>query len=151
MNRDHDPSAGIWFEVEERIEATPREVFPYLIDPQRYARWMGVEAELEARPGGVYRVRMSNDAEALGEFVAVEPFRRLVFTWGWRGNLGLPPGSSTVEITLQEDDGSTLIRLRHSRLPDEDARRDHAEGWEKYLARLGIVATGGDPGDDRHG
>jgi uncharacterized protein YndB with AHSA1/START domain len=143
-------SEGVWFEVEERIDATPEEVFPYLTDPERYARWMGVEAELEARPGGIYRVRMSNAAVALGEFVAVEPSRRLVFTWGWQGDAGLPPGSSTVEITLREDDGSTLVRLRHSGLPHDAARRAHTEGWHRYLSRLAVAATGGDPGGDEH-
>lgn len=138
----------IWFEVEERIDATPEEVFPYLTDPQRYARWMGIDAELDARPGGIYRVRMPNALVALGEFVAVEPFRRLVFTWGWQDDPGVPPGSSTVEITLHEDEGSTLVRLRHSGLPDEGARRNHAKGWGKYLARLGLVTSGEDPGPD---
>ena len=145
-----DPDEGAWFEVEERIDATPEEIFPFLIEPERYVRWMGVESELDVRPGGVYRVRMSNDTVALGAFVTVEPARRLVFTWGWQGSEAVPPGSSTVEITLHEDRGSTLIRVRHSGLPDEQARRDHTEGWEKYLARLGVVATGGDPGPDEH-
>lgn len=144
------PDEGVWFEVEERIDATPDEIFPYLTEPERYVRWMGVESELDARPGGVYRVRMSNDAVALGEFVAVEPARRLVFTWGWQGNGVVPPGSSTVEITLHEDRGSTLIRVRHSGLPNEQTRGDHTEGWEKYLARLGVVVPGGDPGADEH-
>jgi uncharacterized protein YndB with AHSA1/START domain len=145
-----DPKEGVWFEVEERIDASPEEVFPFLIEPERYVRWMGVESKLDPAPGGAYRVRMSDDTVALGEFVAVEPARRLVFTWGWEGNDAIPPGSSTVEITLQEDRGSTLIRVRHSGLPDESAVQAHAEGWEKYLVRLGIVATGGDPGPDEH-
>lgn len=141
---------GTWFEVEERIDATPQEIFPYLTDPERYARWMGIEAELDARSDGLYRVRMANAAVALGRFVAVEPPRRLVFTWGWEGSATIPPGSSTVEITLHEHEGSTLVRLRHSGLPDEDASREHAEGWAKYLGRLGVAAPGGDPGPDTH-
>lgn len=142
------PDHGTWFEIEERIDATPQQIFPYLTDPERYARWMGVEAELDARPDGVYRVRMPNAALAIGRFVAVEPPTRLVFTWGWQGNAAVPPGSTVVEITLHEHEGSTLVRLRHSGLPDEDARRDHEEGWMRYLVRLGVAATGGDPGTD---
>jgi uncharacterized protein YndB with AHSA1/START domain len=150
MSRANDPDDGTWLEFEERIDATPEEVFPYLTDPERYVRWMGIEAELDPRPGGVYRVRMSDARMARGEFVAVEPSRRLVFTWGWQGDASLPPGSSTVEITLREDGGSTLVRVRHSGLPDEGAVQDHTAGWTKYVARLGIVATGGDPGEDAH-
>ena len=139
----------VWFEVEERIRAEPHEIFPYLTDPDRYVRWMGAEATLDGRPGGAYRVRMTNDAVAIGEFVVVEPFRRVVFTWGWDGSDELPPGSTTVEITLDEGDGETIVRLRHSRLPDETAAHEHAEGWGKYLGRLALVTTDGDPGPDR--
>jgi len=139
-----------WFEVEELIAASPAELFPYLTEPDRYVRWMGVEAALEAQPGGVYRVRMSNEAVAVGEFVEVVPSRRVVFTWGWSGNDAVPPGSTTVEITLEEQDGATLVRLRHSGLPDEDARAQHGEGWRKYLGRLRILAAGSDPGPDVH-
>lgn len=145
-----DPKESVWFEVEQQIEATADEIFPYLTDPERYARWMGVEAELDPRPGGVYRVRMANATVAIGQFVAVEPSRRLVFTWGWQDSQSVPPGSSTVEITLREEGGMTLVRLRHSGLPDEDARLDHRTGWEKYLTRLGVTAIGGDPGRDQH-
>jgi uncharacterized protein YndB with AHSA1/START domain len=139
------PGEGVWFEVEERIDAGPAEVFAFLTDPERYRRWMGIEAELDARPGGIYRVRMSNDLTALGEFVEVQPGRRLVFTWGWQGSAEVPPGSSTVEITLREEDGSTLLRLRHSGLPDEEAGGSHEEGWTKYLGRLRLVSTGQEP------
>ena len=141
----------VWFEVEQRIHAQPADVFPYFTDPDRYVRWMGAAATLEPHRGGAYRVRMTNDAVAVGEFVVVEPFRRVVFTWGWDGSDELPPGSTTVEITLSEHDGETIVRLRHSRLPDDGAAHEHAEGWRKYLGRLAHVATGRDPGPDRAG
>jgi hypothetical protein len=60
----------------------------------------------------------------------------------------VPPGSSTVEIELVEAHGGTLVRLTHRDLPPE-ARTDHRRGWQHYLGRLAIVATGGDPGPDR--
>lgn len=143
-----DSSEAKWFEVEERIEASSEEVFAFFTDSERYARWMGVEASLEPRPGGTYRVRMANGAVAVGEFVAVEPYTRVVFTWGWDGNDAVPPGSTTVEITLHEHEGTTLVRLRHSGLPDETARTEHAEGWTMYLGRLALAAVGASPGPD---
>lgn len=137
-----------WLEVEEVIDATPHEIFPYLTEPENYARWMGAEAELDPRPGGVFRVRMPNAAIALGRFVVVEPPLRVVFTWGWEGSEAVPPGSTTVEITLLDQGRSTLIRLRHTGLPDEAARNEHREGWQRYLTRLGPAALGVDPGPD---
>ncbi|HEX6330307.1 MAG TPA: SRPBCC domain-containing protein [Actinomycetota bacterium] len=141
-------SECVWFEVEERIEATLAEVFEHLIDPAQYVRWMGAEAVLEPRPGGTYRVHIPHRGVARGEFVTVEAPHRIVFTWGWDGDGVVPPGSSTVEVTLHERDGATLVRLRHSGLPDEESGRAHEGGWRKYLGRLDAVTTGGNPGPD---
>ena len=84
---------------------------------------------------------------AAGSVVEVEPGKRLVFTWGWEGNDGLPPGASTVTITLAEADGGTFVRLVHDDLP-EDQLAGHADGWDHYLARLVAAATDGDAGAD---
>jgi uncharacterized protein YndB with AHSA1/START domain len=72
----------------------------------------------------------------------------VVFTWGWPGEHSpLPPGSSTVEITLIPDGDGTLLRLRHLGLP-ADQLPLHDRGWEHYLARLIVAGEGGDPGPD---
>jgi uncharacterized protein YndB with AHSA1/START domain len=73
---------------------------------------------------------------------------RLVFAWGWEDSSELPPGSSTVEITLVPDGDGTLIRLRHTGLPSEESRALHAAGWSHYLQRLSMAATGHNPGPD---
>lgn len=132
-----------WIEVEERVDATPEEIFPYFVEAERYVRWMGVEAVLEPRPGGTYRVTMPNDLVAEGAFVTVEPFSRIVFTWGWKGSPEVPPGSTTVEVTLHEADGGTIVRVRHSGLPDEEAAAMHTEGWRTYLSRLAVAGFEG--------
>ena len=49
------------------------------------------EATLEPVPGGVYRVSMRDGVEAAGEFVEVDPPRRLVFTWGWTQDHAVRP------------------------------------------------------------
>lgn len=46
----------IAIEREMRIAARPEIVFGLLTDATQMLRWQGVEAELEPRPGGVYRV-----------------------------------------------------------------------------------------------
>jgi uncharacterized protein YndB with AHSA1/START domain len=134
--------------VTRRIPAPPEEVFPFLTDAAKYTRWKGIEAELDPRPGGVYRVQMSAGSAVLGEFVEVEPPSRVVFTWGWEGNADVPPGSTIVEITLEADGDDTVATLRHSGLPDEHEAQEHAQGWEHYLSRLEAVGAGRDPGPD---
>lgn len=132
---------------EIRVRARPETIFPLLTDASKIVRWQGASAELEARPGGVFQIRYNSRDVARGAFVEVVPYQRLVFTWGWEGSDALPPGSSTVEITLTPDGEVTVVTLEHRDLP-EAARDKHAEGWALYLNRLGIVAAGGLPGPD---
>jgi uncharacterized protein YndB with AHSA1/START domain len=121
---------------ERRIDARPETVFRFFIDPERVVRWMGSRADFEPRPGGLFRLTYENGSVAVGEFVAVEPPSRLVFTWGWEDPADTtPPGSSTVEVVLEPDGDGTHLRLTHSGLVGE-ARASHAEGWEFFLGRL---------------
>jgi uncharacterized protein YndB with AHSA1/START domain len=133
--------------TEVRIDARPESVFPFLTEPDKIVRWKGVEASVEAVPGGEYRVQVTARNEAVGEYVVVDPPRRVVFTWGWEGDPQLPPGSSTVEIELIPDGEGTIVRLTHSGLP-EGIAAGQLEGWKHFLPRLVTVAGGGDPGPD---
>lgn len=140
---------GLLAECEVRIDASPETVFDFFVDADKMRMWKGVRAELDPTPGGVFRVHVSPEWIASGEFVAVERPGRVAFTWGWENNaVSLPPGSTLVDITLVADGDGTIVRLRHSGLPDSDAVRSHTEGWTHFLARLQIVAAGGDPGPD---
>lgn len=134
-------------ENEVRIAAAPETVFGFFTEPEKMIRWKGTSAELDPRPGGVYRVDVSGRDIAVGEYVEIDPPRRVVFTWGWEGNEQVPPGSSTVEVTLEPDGDGTIVRLVHRGLPVGEGT-GHAEGWEHFLPRLAVAATGGDPGPD---
>lgn len=132
------------------IGAPPDTVFPFFTDPDRMVRWMGTDAELDARPGGGFRVLVSGKYNAVGEYVEVDPPGRVVFTWGWEGaDLAVPPGASTVEITLTPEGDGTKVVLVHRDLT-EQAAGPHDHGWQHYLPRLAIAASGGDAGPD-HG
>ena len=133
--------------VERRIKASPLTVYSFFTDRDRWLSWQGVTAEIDPRPGGVFRMNVRGDGFASGRFVAVEPPHRIVFTWGWEGaDSPVPPGSSTVEITLEADgDDGTRLTLIHSGLP-LPALDMHRDGWNHYLDRLTIRAAGGDPG-----
>jgi uncharacterized protein YndB with AHSA1/START domain len=135
-------------EREVRIAARPETIFGFFTDPVRMLRWKGIEAELDPRPGGTYRVQINAQSIARGQYVAVEPHRRVVFTWGWEGEgQPVPPGSSTVEVTLTPDGDGTVLRLIHTGLPAE-LRDVHGHGWDHFLSRLATAAAGGDPGPD---
>jgi len=130
------------------VSADPATVFAFFTDPQRLIRWIGVSAELDPRPGGIFLVDVHSDRVARGEFKEVVPVSRLAYTWGWDGNLeNVAPGSSLIEIDLLPNNGNTLVRFVHSGLPAE-AVPGHSDGWTHYLGRLAIAASGGDPGPD---
>jgi uncharacterized protein YndB with AHSA1/START domain len=157
-------------EHEVSIDASPETVFAFFTDPARMVQWMGVEATLDPRPGGIFRVAFEPPGPVvdymraafgtgapvpgtgahvvLGEFVEVEPYRRIAFTWGFETKLfAMPPQSTAVEVSFTAERDGTLVRLAHRRLP-QSAAEFHRAGWEHYMPRLVMAAVGGDPGID---
>ena len=131
------------------IDATPETIFPFLTETEKYLQWEGTEAELDPRPGGIFRVLIAGQHQGAGEFVEVIPNEKVSYTFGWEqeGN-PITPGSTLVTITLEAEGSKTRLRLAHTGLPDEQAVRDHGEGWQHYIERLAIVAAGGTVGPD---
>jgi uncharacterized protein YndB with AHSA1/START domain len=137
---------------EIEIAASPETVWGLLVDPAKASSWWGMEARFALRSGGEFRMNVTPGSVASGEFVEIDPPRRLVFTWGWAEGGGgpelIPPGSSTVEIELRPSGAGTTLTLVHSGLPTEQSAAEHSEGWNHYLSRLAVAAPGGDPGPD---
>ncbi len=137
-------------EREIAIAARPETVWEFFVDPEKACRWMGLSAELDPQPGGIYRVEVIPGNVARGVFVELDPPRRLVYTWGWEAGAGspVPPGSTTIEIDLVP-----TATARRCTSPTATSRprtrpRKHAHGWGHYLERLATAAAGGDPGAD---
>jgi uncharacterized protein YndB with AHSA1/START domain len=133
---------------ETHIPAPPAAVFALLTDPDKILRWMGTEAEVDPKPGGLYLVNVTGARNARGSFREVVPVHRLAYSFGWDGSEAVPPGSSLVEIDLIEQANGTLLRFTHSGLPTAEQCAGHAKGWDHYLQRLAIAAGGRDPGPD---
>ena len=143
----------IVFQREVQIAASPETVWEFLVDPEKLARWKGRLAEtFDAAPGGAYRIEVVPGHVASGEFVELDPPRRIVYTWGWEpdadGPNAVPPGASTIEIELVPDAGGTKLLFTHRDLPTRESADSHAVGWIHYLERLAIAAGGDDPGPD---
>jgi uncharacterized protein YndB with AHSA1/START domain len=130
------------------IAATPETIWPFLTEPDKHVEWIGTVAEIDPRPGGVYRVLVAGQHQSVGEYVEVVPMEKVVFTFGWdQEGHPIPPGSTTIEISLYPEGDKTRVRLVHRGLP-EDAVSDHGRGWEHYLGRLAAATTGSHPGPD---
>ena len=111
---------------------------------------MGAQAEADPRVGGVYLLKSvgRQGRNARGAFREVVPVHRLAYAFGWEGDAEVPPSSTLIELDLIDRDGGTLLRITRSGLPNPVEREGHTRGWTHYLARLAIVAAGGDPGPD---
>lgn len=136
-------------EVEVRIAASPETIFDFFTEPDRMIQWMSRSADLDPRPGGTFRCEINDSAVASGEYLAVEPPGRIVFSWGWEGeNAVTEPGTSRVEVLLEAAGEETNLRLIHTDLATAESAEKHGHGWRHYLDRLAIAAAGGDPGPD---
>lgn len=123
------------------------ETFALITRPDRLRRWQAITARVDLRAGGEYRWTIVPGHVARGTITEVEPGRWVTFTWGWEGSEDLPPGASTVVITLEPAPGGTTVRLVHDGLSEEQAA-SHAMGWEHYFGRLAQAVADGDAGPD---
>ena len=136
--------------VDQRIfiDAAPAHVYELLTDAARLVEWMAPVASADPTPGGVLTWTHANGDRVVGAFVELQPYRRIVFSFGWdREDVEIPPGSTTVEIDLRPRDGGTELHLVHRGLTEQMADAHHG-GWTNYLARLAAAAEGRDPGPD---
>ena len=122
-----------------RIAAPPDVVFPYFTDPALAVKWIADAAYLDARPGGTFSLNVRGNP-ALGEFVEVDPPRRVVFTWGIEGQRRLPAGeqhgrggSAAPTATTPSSPSRTVT------CPPRSYRRSHQGGWAEFLGILGDV------------
>jgi uncharacterized protein YndB with AHSA1/START domain len=125
--------------IEMALPAPIEDVYAAWTQPEAMARWLApmgsAEVEADVRVGGRFRVVMIGDGMSIqhtGEYLTVEPPRRLSFTWQ-SPYTGAEP--SVVTVTLTADGGSTQLLLLHERLP-EGAAESHRGGWGAILQRL---------------
>jgi uncharacterized protein YndB with AHSA1/START domain len=152
-------------EVSVSAAAPPDIVFRYFTDPDRHVEWMGRAATLNPVCGGVYRLAYGDGFAVSGAYLHVDPPRCLAFSWGWAHDVtapaghgdsvleaaALPPGSTRVAVTFDDEDGGTRVTLRHDDLPTAQLIEGHRVAWQTYLDRLRIRVAGANPGPDPHG
>jgi len=128
------------------IEAPPQAVFEYLTTNAGMTAWMGQYADLDPVPGGRFAVDIAG-YPVRGEYLVVEPCKRVVVSWGFAGSDKLPAGASRVEFLLTPIAGGTRVDLRHVDLPEPEVR-GHEYGWAHFMPRLAIAGACGDAGPD---
>jgi uncharacterized protein YndB with AHSA1/START domain len=101
-------------------------------------------AQLDVREGGRYRIRFrtpdGEEHEVAGTYQAVEPLRRLVFSWAWHST---PERVSRVSVSLRPVPEGTELDFVHDRFVDPAARDNHERGWSATFAKLAALLTSG--------
>lgn len=121
------------------INASPETVYELWTTADGLAAWFGNTARADHRIGGEIHVDVDGEHVMSGEFVELDPPGRIVFTFGWIGG-DLPPGSTTVEVTIESVERGARLRLRHSELPVEVAE-SHDSGWTHFLGELAVAGS----------
>jgi len=137
--------------MERTFNAPAQRVFDAWTSPEVLRRWWHAEhhwettlAEVDLRVGGAVRVVMRDTDKDVeygggGQYLEIDRPRRLVFTWYWDGNAT----RQVIEVDFEEADGVTTVRFTHRDLWDEEAVRDHEDGWSKCFDNLDRVFGAG--------
>lgn len=129
--------------LETVLPVSPHTAYSLFTHPVLLEHWMCNTAVIEARVGGLYAYTWSAGWWAAGRFTAVEPQRRLAFTWYPEG----APSVTQADVTFTAEGDNTRITVHHTgydpALWTEQARAVHVEGWTSGLNNLAyLVETG---------
>jgi uncharacterized protein YndB with AHSA1/START domain len=131
-----------------RVFDAPRSLlFKLWTDPAHAKHWMGprgfsaVHFEQDPRPGGTWRgcLRPDNGGRDLwqgGVYREIVEPERLVFSFAWDGEDGLPGRETLVTVTFAEHQGKTTLTLRQAVFATVEQRNGHQGGWTSSFDRL---------------
>ena len=133
-------------EIIRFINAPPARVYKAWTDPAELQRWFGpedvrtIKIDADVRVGGKYRWDLlKQDGEewaCLGEYRELVPGKKIVFTWKWDDDESWENHNSIVTVEFSARDGGTEVKLTHEKLPSEESRDRHNQGWNSVLDRL---------------
>ena len=130
-------------ELERLIPHPVERVFEAWLDPDTFAEWFLPDPAVrlgqvtaDARVGGSFLIEMIVDGQVLvhtGVYRRIEHNRSLVFTWksAMTGDT-----ENVVEVWFDAREASTLLRLRHENLPNDESCERHAAGWAGIVHHL---------------
>jgi uncharacterized protein YndB with AHSA1/START domain len=121
----------------------PAEVWRAWTESAQVSHWFGSDpagtvsqARLNANVGGSFEVTFANsdgtEHTCGGEYLVVEPFAQLAFTWHWRSEPGV---ETQVWLRFEPADGGTLQHFEHRGLGAATAH-NYAAGWESTFDKL---------------
>jgi uncharacterized protein YndB with AHSA1/START domain len=139
------------FTLTREFDATPEQLWRAWTDPDEAARWwhpmrMHTPREsvrIDARVGGRYAYTMVHDETGEeyptgGEYREVEPFSRLVFTWGEPDSA--VDDTPVITLTFEPVGDRTRMTLDLRGVDPVEGDADFRTGWEEALDSLDAYA-----------
>jgi uncharacterized protein YndB with AHSA1/START domain len=133
--------------VERQMAYPPEKVWRALTQEPLIADWL-MANDFEPAVGHRFNLRMAPSPHWNGvldcEVLAVEPNRRLAYTWNSSGEEAAAGIKTTVTWTLTPAAGGTLVRMEQSGFrPDQTNNYRGAEyGWRSFFEGLERVVGG---------
>jgi uncharacterized protein YndB with AHSA1/START domain len=137
---------GKTLRLERVIRAPVKEVYDAWTIPERTAAWFGPEGvtvtdyAMDVRPGGQWYTVMNlpdgNKPRVSGVYRAIEPNRRLVFTWAWDQEDGRRGHETEVTVTFEPVGDDTRLILVQTAFAEPVYRDNHQKGWTSTLNDL---------------
>ncbi|HKF92791.1 MAG TPA: SRPBCC domain-containing protein [Acidimicrobiia bacterium] len=138
-------SGGLTLRLHRELPAPREIVFRACIEPDDLAQWWGPhgfttpEIDLDLRVGGEYRFGMQPPEGQLfhlsGEFQAIEPPARLVYTFRWE-EPDPDDRVTVVDLSFRDLGDATDLVLAQSGFATEGRRALHDAGWTDGFDRL---------------
>ena len=130
--------------ITQTIGAPAAEAYRAFTRSLAVREWLSDGAVVDARPGGHFYFWWHSGYHAMGAFTALQPDRRVAFTWqGWG-----EPGATQVEVALEPSGHGVEVTLTHSGFGAGDAwqeaRRAGRDGWTKGIENLRSVLESGE-------
>ena len=100
---------------------------------------------MDVRPGGRWHTTMrrpdGSEHVVSGIYRAIEPPKRLVFTWGWDDDAGMRGHETEITVTFEPAPGGTRMTLVQQTFVDTDSRNRHEHGWGSSFVCLAREAV----------
>lgn len=125
------------------IAAGAQQVWQTLTHSEQLRLWCSPDAEIRARPGGLFRASVDRVTEFEAHIDICEPGRRLKLIY--LPTPGVPPADRAMsdDFILDAVPEGTIVRLLGSGFPTSDAWETQflrlRTGWSQALARLKVL------------
>jgi uncharacterized protein YndB with AHSA1/START domain len=128
----------------QKVNASPAHVYYAFTNGSALREWLCDSSQVVPSPGGRLYLWWHSGYYTAGEYLTLEPDRKLTLSWQGRGE----PGPTQVQVSLEAEAGGTQVKLEHRGIgrgaewdqPQAEIRR----GWVTGLENLASVLETGE-------